>query len=569
MSHLQTKYARSRRALNLISLLAGAFAAPLVAWAAFNDVVVNSEEAVITLPGTSKSYTLTRSTRVESFVVNQSSISFTMLEGSIVEIFSTDRHPLVVSSGCEIIVQTCDSTRSTIAVQCSNSNTITITPTNGSTCDTTGGGSGGSGGGGGGGSRTPLTTTPSAPSAARVVTNVAVDRPTPVVVGSSSHTVTVVSATAKQVTVRIASEPVTITLAQGEIKDVDTNADGKNDLRVRYIGLSGKEPQLEFIELGAVAASAGTSSKPREAARVVVNLTVGTPMSVAVGLSTHTVTVVTSTAKQTTVRVDPVTITLAKGEIKDVDTNGDGKNDLQVHYVGLSGKQTQVEFIEILVAAPAAVATPAPVPTSGVACALEKQMAYKRPGSAAVYYITTECTKRAFNNSRVFFTYFDKWSDVKSTAKGTLDGIGNDTLGFMPWGPNFDPQYGALVKIVTDPKTYLLLGTEKYWITSEDVFIKLGYQWNWIEDIDSRLLDKYATGSEINYLNRHPNFTLVKYAGDPKVYRLEADSTDAAKQVKRHIKDEKAFKSLKYRWDRIVTLTDSEQYTEGDQLTAQ
>ena len=566
MSCVKAGSAANRRALQAISFLAGVLALPAVALAAFNDVTVNSDQGIVTLPGTSKSYTLTRSTRVESFVVNQTSISFTMLSGSIVEMFSTDRHPFVVSAGCEIITQTCESTRSTIAIQCSNTNTITITPTNGSTCDTAGGGS--SSGGGGGGGTSPLTTTPSTPEAARVVTNVAVGKPTPVSVGSSSHTVTVVSATAKQVTVRIASEPVTITLAQGEIKDVDTNADGKNDLRVRYIGLSGKEPQLEFIDLAAVPVATSTS-KPREAVRLVVNITVGTPAPVVVGLSTHTVTVVTSTAKQTTVRIasEPVTITLAKGEIKDVDTNGDGKNDLQVHFVGLIGKQTQLEFIEILAAAPVAVTAPAPA--TGVACALGKEMAYKRPGSSAVYYITTECAKRAFNNSRVFFTYFDKWGDVKSTTKAMLDGIANDTLGFMPWGPNFDPQYGALVKIVTDPKTYLLLGTEKYWITSEDVFTKLGYKWNWIEDIDSRLLDKYTVGSEINYTNRHPNFTLVKYAGDPKVYRLESDPADAAKQVKRHIKDEKAFKALKYRWDRIVTLTDGEQYTAGDQLMAQ
>ena len=566
MSCVKAGSAANRRALQAISFLAGVLALPAVALAAFNDVTVNSDQGIVTLPGTSKSYTLTRSTRVESFVVNQTSISFTMLSGSIVEMFSTDRHPFVVSAGCEIITQTCESTRSTIAIQCSNTNTITITPTNGSTCDTTGGGS--SSGGGGGGGTSPLTTTPSTPEAARVVTNVAVGKPTPVSVGSSSHTVTVVSATAKQVTVRIASEPVTITLALGEIKDVDTNADGKNDLRVRYIGLSGKEPQLEFIDLAAVPVATSTS-KPREAVRLVVNITVGTPTPVVVGLSTHTVTVVTSTAKQTTVRIasEPVTITLALGEIKDVDTNGDGKNDLQVHFVGLIGKQTQLEFIEILAAAPVAVTAPAPA--TGVACALGKQMAYKRPGSSAVYYITTECAKRAFNNSRVFFTYFDKWGDVKSTTKAMLDGIANDTLGFMPWGPNFDPQYGALVKIVTDPKTYLLLGTEKYWITSEDVFTKLGYKWNWIEDIDSRLLDKYTVGSEINYTNRHPNFTLVKYAGDPKVYRLESDPADAAKQVKRHIKDEKAFKALKYRWDRIVTLTDGEQYTAGDQLMAQ
>src|SRR3989344_5992051 len=109
MSCVKAGSAANRRALQAISFLAGVLALPAVALAAFNDVTVNSDQGIVTLPGTSKSYTLTRSTRVESFVVNQTSISFTMLSGSIVEMFSTDRHPFVVSAGCEIITQTCES----------------------------------------------------------------------------------------------------------------------------------------------------------------------------------------------------------------------------------------------------------------------------------------------------------------------------------------------------------------------------------------------------------------------------------------------------------------------------
>ena len=130
----------------------------------------------------------------------------------------------------------------------------------------------------------------------------------------------------------------------------------------------------------------------------------------------------------------------------------------------------------------------------------------------------------------------------------------------------YDPKYGALVKIVTDPKVYLLLGTEKYWITSETVFNTLNYAWNWIEDIDSRLLNKYTTGSEITDTLHHPNYTLIKYENDAKVYRLEPNNTDTAKQVKRWIVDENAFNSLNFRWDRIVVVGDSEVYETGVDL---
>ncbi|MBI4714093.1 hypothetical protein HY771_02830 [Candidatus Uhrbacteria bacterium] len=199
-----------------------------------------------------------------------------------------------------------------------------------------------------------------------------------------------------------------------------------------------------------------------------------------------------------------------------------------------------------------------------VECSLTLGGAYKTADSPAVYYITEDCTKRPFANEKLYFSYFDSWSDVVTVSKSSLDAVWNDPLGFMPWGPNYDPKYGALVKIVADPKVYLLLGTEKYWITSESVFIGLNYSWNWIEDVDKALLNKYTTGSEINYTDHHPNYTIVKYATSPKVYRLEPDPTNSNKQVKRHVLNETVFNFLNFRWDRIVTIPASEVYKDGE-----
>ena len=136
----------------------------------------------------------------------------------------------------------------------------------------------------------------------------------------------------------------------------------------------------------------------------------------------------------------------------------------------------------------------------------------------------------------------------------------------MPYGPKYDPQYGALVKTVTDPKVYLLLNNNKYWITNETVFNTLNYQWNWIEDVDQRLLDKYTTKTEITNTSTHPNYTLIKYHNNPKVYRLEPDSTDPNKQVKRYIPNETIFNQLNFRFDRVVTIDDSESYEDGGEL---
>lgn len=123
-----------------------------------------------------------------------------------------------------------------------------------------------------------------------------------------------------------------------------------------------------------------------------------------------------------------------------------------------------------------------------------------------------------------------------------------------------------MVKHPYDPKVFLLLGAEKYWITSEVVFEELNYKWNWIEPIDERLLDKYTTGTEIDYLDRHPNYTLVTYDGSNDIYRLEPDQNDDSKQVKRHIANEAAFNELGFRFDRVVTISNSEMYTDGEKL---
>ncbi|MFH1947098.1 MAG: carboxypeptidase regulatory-like domain-containing protein [Candidatus Magasanikbacteria bacterium] len=211
--------------------------------------------------------------------------------------------------------------------------------------------------------------------------------------------------------------------------------------------------------------------------------------------------------------------------------------------------------------------TTVPVVTEQVVdCSLSSTNAYKLSTSPAVYYITSNCTKRAFKRSDVFFTYFDSWDDVITTTKTKLDSITNDTLGFMPWGPKYDPKYGALVKIVTDPKVYLLLNTERYWITSETVFTALNYSWNWIEDVATGLLDKYTEGSEITYTDHHPNYTLIKYENNPKVYRLEPNPEDLNSQVKRWVPDEDTFNSLNFRWDRIVTVDEAEVYDNGINL---
>lgn len=206
-------------------------------------------------------------------------------------------------------------------------------------------------------------------------------------------------------------------------------------------------------------------------------------------------------------------------------------------------------------------------------CPLDIGKAYKVKNSSVVYYISkpttsmnAPCSKRIFTRAKIFLTHFDSWDMVELTNASTLAQIPFDSLKTMYLGPKFDPQYGAIVKSPADPKVYLLLGGKKYWINSASVFTKLGYQWDWIEDVDPSLLETYASGTQINATDAHPNYTLIKYKNSSKVYRLEPDPSNAEKQLKRHIKNAQVFEKLKYRWDRIVTIAEGEVYEDGEVL---
>ena len=60
-----------------------------------------------------------------------------------------------------------------------------------------------------------------------------------VAVGSSTHTITLVSTSSTSATITVASTPVTATMSVGEIKKFDSNSDGYYDISVTLVSLSG------------------------------------------------------------------------------------------------------------------------------------------------------------------------------------------------------------------------------------------------------------------------------------------------------------------------------------------
>ena len=205
-------------------------------------------------------------------------------------------------------------------------------------------------------------------------------------------------------------------------------------------------------------------------------------------------------------------------------------------------------------------------------CALDTQRAYKTPSKSSVYYITQDCTKQRFPNARLFFTYFNAWSQVKSTTQSNINNIPIDpVVGRTPQGPNYNAGHGALVKSPYQAETYLLLQGKKYWITTEAAFASMGLTFDMVEDVSVELLEKYDTAENISIpLDQAnatiPSFLAIKYNGDPKIYILVKDPQTQVEK-KHHVTNEQVFYDLNYRIDRPALIPNNLQFETGAPIT--
>lgn len=200
---------------------------------------------------------------------------------------------------------------------------------------------------------------------------------------------------------------------------------------------------------------------------------------------------------------------------------------------------------------------------SAVTCPAAYGVPYQVSGDKAIYQITRQCTKQVFDSELKFLSYHSGWGDLVTDSATTLAKVPWDKVKVIPWGPKYEPKYGALVKTVDNPKVYFIGGNQRRWIENEAVFNALHLPWNWIENVTPEALARFPEIKTIAASQTHPNFTVFKYANSPKVYRLEPDHFDYSKQVKRPIKDEGEFKALGLRWDRILTFDGAEQYADS------
>lgn len=178
-------------------------------------------------------------------------------------------------------------------------------------------------------------------------------------------------------------------------------------------------------------------------------------------------------------------------------------------------------------------------------CPVQVDRPYKSLQNRSVYFVSSDCKKRPIKNPDIFFSHFDSWSQVGVVNKPLIDSIANHELSFLPWGKKSYFKSGSLLKTVDDPKVYLIIDHSKYPILQESVFNDLGLVWQWVEDVDQRVLDKYTTGREVADKKDYPQGLVYKNENSPDVFKLNTIGADE------HIATMAGLMSV-YRSDRIA-----------------
>lgn len=161
-------------------------------------------------------------------------------------------------------------------------------------------------------------------------------------------------------------------------------------------------------------------------------------------------------------------------------------------------------------------------------------------GSSPTVYYLEAGRKRHVPNAAVFESRF-RWSEIVSVLDSELtlypDGA---TLGFRD---------GTLIGI-PDGRVWAISNEARRHITSESVFVALGYAWSNVRWVSFGEGAVNPDGEPIHsYTGTHPDGTLMKGSGSA-VYYLEASR-------RRHVSSAAVFESW-FGWNEIVGISDSE-----------
>jgi len=174
-------------------------------------------------------------------------------------------------------------------------------------------------------------------------------------------------------------------------------------------------------------------------------------------------------------------------------------------------------------------------------------------GSGPNIYLIQNGHKRFIPSVEIYFSHFQGWYFAN---------ISDSRLNDYPNGPDLLFREGTLVKASDSANVYQIEypSSTKRFITSPDVFLGLGYQWEDIIATTSAIISQHPTGSNINAITSHVSGALVKNNSSPEVYLLSPGSP----KVKHLIINPQIY-SQYFRWQDIAVISQTEldSYTNG------
>jgi len=162
------------------------------------------------------------------------------------------------------------------------------------------------------------------------------------------------------------------------------------------------------------------------------------------------------------------------------------------------------------------------------------------------YFLLERGVKKRITDGDTFEAYNFDWCNVIT--------VSDEELNCYPTGSDLATASERLIKRQgTDaygnpyPKVYQVHGSDgKRWIRNEDVFLKLGYEWNEVEDVSESELNSYPDGPDVTSI--YPEGTLVKAPDSSGIYMISNGEARA-------FSSQEAFEKLGYYGQYAVQMT--------------
>ncbi|HLD82187.1 MAG TPA: hypothetical protein VJA22_03215 [Patescibacteria group bacterium] len=168
----------------------------------------------------------------------------------------------------------------------------------------------------------------------------------------------------------------------------------------------------------------------------------------------------------------------------------------------------------------------------------------KHPDSPNVYIVSPNNTRHFIPTESVFYSWGYEWTEVKT--------IGD--LSTFPMGEALKYRDGTLIKGTEAPVYVVTDNGLRTWITSEEVFLGLGYKWSDIIVIPDSEISLYPKFEEWTQTNKHPNGTLLLHKG---IYYLVEDG------YSRQFLSEDAFENRGYKYEHVISVNSIIEYPVG------